>query len=141
MWWSIPRTRCSSPFLSASTHKECYFNIFFMLTCSWPELLTITNSTDTLLYSSVSWNCVQNLKANRQAVLVLAVREHGNLWFLFILLLAIYQALEAFWPALWHHFEGWILKRKQWKGKLTMKIYVIYVLPFVLNIAFVNKNM
>ena len=45
------------------------------------ELLTITKTADTLLYSSVFWNSVQNFKANGQAVLVLLLREHGNLWF------------------------------------------------------------
>ena len=31
MWWSRPRTRYLSPFLSACTHRECSFNIFFTL--------------------------------------------------------------------------------------------------------------
>ena len=55
------------------------------------ELLTITGSSDTLLYSSISWNSVQNLKANGQALLVLALGEHGTIWFLLISLPVHYQ--------------------------------------------------
>ena len=40
------------------------------------ELLIITKNADTLLYSSVSWNSVQNFKVNGQGVLVLALGEH-----------------------------------------------------------------
>ena len=50
------------------------------------ELLIVTKKVDTLLYSSLSWNYVQNLKANGQAVLLLALREHDNLWFSLIML-------------------------------------------------------
>ena len=41
---------------------------------------------------------------------------------------------------LWHHFEGWVLRKNQLKKKLEMKIHVIYGLPCVFNIADVIKN-
>ena len=44
------------------------------------ELLTITKSADTLWYSNVLLNPVQKLKVNGQALLVLALGEHDNLW-------------------------------------------------------------
>ena len=49
------------------------------------ELLIITKNSYTLLYSSLSWNSVQNFKSNGQAVLVLPLGEHENLWFSLIL--------------------------------------------------------
>ena len=55
------------------------------------NLQTLTKNADTLLHSSVLWNSVQNFKANRKAALVLARREHDNLWFLLVSLLLHHQ--------------------------------------------------
>ena len=62
-------------------------------TCSFKnkELLIITKNADTHLYISDLENSAQNFKANGQAVLLLALGEHGNLWFLIILLLVHHQ--------------------------------------------------
>ena len=55
------------------------------------ELLTVTKNAGTLLYFSVFRNSLQNLRASGQAVLVLALGEHDNLWFLLISLLVHHQ--------------------------------------------------
>ena len=55
------------------------------------ELLTITKNADTVLYSTVSLNSVQNIKTNRQAVPVLTLRKHENQWFWLISLLVQHQ--------------------------------------------------
>ena len=51
------------------------------------ELLTKTKNGNSFLYSSVSWNSVQNFKAHGQSILVTALEEHDKLWFLLISIL------------------------------------------------------
>ena len=53
--------------------------------------LLITKKTQTPFRTGVSLETLQNFKGNRQAVLVLELKEHDNLWFLHISLLVHHQ--------------------------------------------------
>ena len=101
-WWLLvnnSRNKRASAFLLCFTGFETInFYIFFIKISYFQtnsfknkELLTITQIADMLLYSSDSWNSVQNFKANGRAVLVLALGEHDSLWLLLILLLVQHQ--------------------------------------------------
>ena len=48
------------------------------------ELLIITKIADLFLYSKLTWNSMQNFKADKEGVLVLALWDDDNLWFLLI---------------------------------------------------------
>ena len=101
-WWLLvnnSRYKRASAFLLCFTGFETInFYIFFIKSSYFQtnsfknkELLTITQIADMLLYSSDSWNSVQNFKANGRAVLVLALGEHDSLWLLLILFLVQHQ--------------------------------------------------